>query len=339
MPPFVLFTSRPPSGSSRARASSTASSWSPTGASRSRRCGRIEAVLPDGSRWSPARTLTEESQDAMREGLVFFNSFHAGVRGRRPARRRVHDLQHLLITVAQRTRENALLRAIGASRRQVLASVLVEAFVVGLVASLVGLAAGVAVARGSRRSSPPSASRSPPADRSVPPAPWSRFSSACSSLVAPRSRPARKAGKVPPVAAMRDVAVGSTGYGSKERVLVGVGAAGLGVAAFSPACSAPSTAPCIVGPGALLVFFGVSVLGRTIALPLSRVLGSPLPHLCGIAGELARENAMRNPKRTAATASALMIGVGLVGFITIFAASTKASLSEPSRTRSPPTSS
>ena len=89
----------------------------------------------------------------------------------------------------------------------------------------------------------------------------------------------------------------------------------------------PGNALAIVGLGVLLVFFGVSALGRTVALPLSRVIGLPLPRLRGIAGQLARENAMRNPKRTAATASALMIGVGLVSFITIFAASTKASFS------------
>jgi putative ABC transport system permease protein len=90
----------------------------------------------------------------------------------------------------------------------------------------------------------------------------------------------------------------------------------------------PGNALAIVGLGVLLVFFGVAALGRTVALPLSRVIGLPLPRLRGIAGQLARENAMRNPKRTAATASALMIGVGLVSFITIFAASTKASFSK-----------
>jgi putative ABC transport system permease protein len=84
----------------------------------------------------------------------------------------------------------------------------------------------------------------------------------------------------------------------------------------------------LVGLGALLVFFGVSVLGRTISLPLSRLIGAPLPRLRGITGALARENAMRNPKRTAASASALMIGVGLVAFITIFVASSKASVDQ-----------
>ena len=77
----------------------------------------------------------------------------------------------------------------------------------------------------------------------------------------------------------------------------------------------------VVGGGALLVFFGMSVLGRTVSLPLSRAIGAPLPWLRGVTGKLARQNATRNPKRTAASASALMIGVGLVGFITILASS------------------
>ena len=76
----------------------------------------------------------------------------------------------------------------------------------------------------------------------------------------------------------------------------------------------------------LLVFLGVSVLGRTIALPLSRAIGAPLPRVKGVTGTLARENTMRNPKRTAASASALMIGVGLIAFISIFASSAKASI-------------
>ena len=141
--------------------------------------------------------------------------------------------------------------------------------------------------------------------------------------------PARKAGKVSPIAAMQATTIGSTGYGSKERVFVGFGllAAGVGalfVGLFADVGSRVS----FVGLGALLVFFSISVLGRTVALPLSRLIGAPLLRLRGLTGALARENAMRNPKRTAATASALMIGVGLVGFITIFVASAKASFND-----------
>ena len=153
--------------------------------------------------------------------------------------------------------------------------------------------------------------------------------------------PARKAAKVPPIAAMHAVATGSTGYGSKQRIFVGLGILGAGRRPLCPtACSATPATPSPSSASApLLVFFGVSGLGRTISLPLSRVLGAPLPRLRGVAGELARENAMRNPKRTAASASALMIGVGLVGFITILAASTKTSLTRPSTGPSPATSS
>ena len=81
-----------------------------------------------------------------------------------------------------------------------------------------------------------------------------------------------------------------------------------------------------LGLGAMLIFVGVAVLGPILARPISRVLGSPLPRLKGVSGTLARQNAMRNPKRTSATAAALMIGVALVGFITILASSTKASV-------------
>ena len=78
----------------------------------------------------------------------------------------------------------------------------------------------------------------------------------------------------------------------------------------------------LLGLGAATVFIGVSVLGPTLARPLSRVIGAPLPRLRGVPGNIARENAMRNPKRTATNAAALMIGVALVGFITILASST-----------------
>jgi putative ABC transport system permease protein len=139
--------------------------------------------------------------------------------------------------------------------------------------------------------------------------------------------PARKAAKVPPVAAMQEATVGSTGYGSKQRAVIGSTILALGVAAlFTGLFGHVGSAFLIVGVGVLLVFLGVSVLGRTISLPLSRAIGAPLPRVRGVTGTLARENTMRNPKRTAASASALMIGVGLIGFISIFAASIKASI-------------
>ena len=137
-----------------------------------------------------------------------------------------------------------------------------------------------------------------------------------------------EAGKVPPIAAMQDAVATSTGYGSRQRVFVGTGVLTLGAAAlFTGLLAHPSRPVLLVGLGAVLVFFGVAILGRTVSLPISRVLGAPLPRLRGVAGTIARQNAMRNPKRTAAAASALMICVGLVSFITIFASSVKAAAS------------
>ena len=288
---------------------------------------RIRTALPGGIEVMTGAALTRENQDAMQQALSFFNTFMLVFAVIALLVGGFMIFNTFFITVAQRTRENALLRAMGASRRQVLAAVLLEAVGVGLVASLVGLAAGVVIA-GGLKALLDALGFSLPMGGVVFTAGTALVSFGAGmavTLVAAMS-PARKAGRVPPVAALRDLETSSSAYGSKQRIVVGVAvlAAGAGGLLYGLLAN-PSSAISYVGGGALLVFFGVSILGRTISLPLSRVIGWPLPRLRGIAGRLARENAMRNPKRTATTASALMIGVGLVAFITIFAASTKAS--------------
>lgn len=289
---------------------------------------RIAEVVPSGVEVLTGDEITKESQDDIQENLSFFSTFML-----------VFAIVALLvgafmifntfsITVAQRTRENALLRSIGASRRQVLTAVLLEALVVGVVASLIGLAAGLLVASG-LKALLAGFGIDLPSGGVVFGARTVIVSLALGLIVTiiAALSPARRAAKIPPVTAMRVVDVGSTGYGSTLRIGVGVGIVLLGVIALLGGLFGGADNPLPpVGLGALLVFFGVSVLGRTVALPLSRFIGAPLPLVRGISGELARENAMRNPKRTAATASALMIGVGLVGFIAMLAASTRASL-------------
>ena len=132
-----------------------------------------------------------------------------------------------------------------------------------------------------------------------------------------------------PIAAMSSEAVGSVGYGSLSRIVVGciLLAAGLVATLTGLFADLPNEA-LLIGLGCFAVFLGVYVLGRTISLPLSRVIGAPLPRLRGLPGELARENAMRNPKRTAAAGTALMLGVGIVVIINIFVASTKATVNQ-----------
>jgi putative ABC transport system permease protein len=287
----------------------------------------VAEVLPEDTEAVTGQALTEESQSEVRRSLAFFRTFML-----------VFAVVALLvggfmifntfsITVAQRTRENGLLRALGASRRQILSSVLLEALAVGLIASLLGIAGGVAVAIGLKALLNAVGLEVPGTGVVFAPSTVviSLVVGLGVTLLAALS-PARKAAKVSPVAAMQQGLVGSTGYGSRQRVYVGSGLLLLGLAALLAGLfGSVDNAVVVVGAGVVLVFFGVSVLGRTISLPLSRVIGSPLPRLRGITGEIARENAMRNPKRTAASASALMIGVGLVGFITIFVASAKAS--------------
>ncbi|HEX6659067.1 MAG TPA: FtsX-like permease family protein, partial [Ilumatobacter sp.] len=289
---------------------------------------RIAGELPDGIEAVTGTTITEETQDNVRSGLSFINWFLIIFAVIALLVGAFIIFNTFFITVAQRTRENALLRALGATKRQVLVAVLVEALAIGVLASAAGVIAGLAVAAG-LKALLDAFGISLPAGGIVVTGQTILIgfvAGVVMTLVAAVS-PARKAGKVPPVAAMRDVAVSSTGYGSKERIVVGavVLLAGVGALLYGLFGNVGS-APLVVGLGALITFFGVSVLGRTVALPLSRVISWPLPRVRGITGELASENAKRNPKRTAATASALMIGVGLVAFITIFASSLKASV-------------
>ena len=287
----------------------------------------MTTVLPAGAEAVTGAAITKETQSEVRKSLAFFHTFML-----------VFAVMALLvggfmifntfsITVAQRTRENGLLRALGASRRQVLASVLLEALAVGVLASLLGLAGGSAVAVGLKALLAAVGFHMPARGVAFTPSTVvvSLAVGVGVTLLAAVS-PARKAAKVPPVAAMQQGAVGSTGYGSKQRVFVGLGAAG-------PGAGRPVHRPVRLGrPGrdSRRRRRAAGLLRRVgprphVSLPLSRVIGAPLPRLRGMTGELARENAMRNPKRTAASASALMIGVGLVGFITIFVSSTKAS--------------
>jgi putative ABC transport system permease protein len=135
--------------------------------------------------------------------------------------------------------------------------------------------------------------------------------------------PARRAARVAPIEALRDTAL-DTSARSKRRVVAGVVTSAAG--GFFIAHGLSGGGVSAVGLGALAVFVGVAMLGPSIARRFSMIIGWPLPKLRGVAGTLARDNAMRSPRRTAATSSALMIGVGLVAFITVFAASAKASV-------------
>ena len=231
----------------------------------------------------------------------------------------------LSITIAQRTRELATLRTLGATRRQVLRSVMLEALVIGLLASIVGLFAGLGLARGLNALLVSFGIDLPQtgtvfATRTII---ISLLLGVLVTLVA-ALRPAWRATHVPPIAAVREgavlppsrfarfgpVAAFATIAVAVTLMLVGMLAGGLSTTARLLG----------IGIGAALVFVGVSMLAPTLLPPIARVLGWPATRFGGAAGVLARGNAVRNPSRTASTASALMIGLALVTFVGVLAA-------------------
>ncbi len=231
------------------------------------------------------------------------------------------------IVVAQRTRELALLRALGASQRQVTLSLVIEALVVGILASFAGLVVGVLLSVGLKAALSgfgfdiPSSGIVVTTATIVTSLVVGTVITVLSALV-----PAWKGARVAPVAAIRDVESARLTRGTRRLVIGGVifaiGTASLLVGLFGDV----ENEIYLIAIGTLMVFIGVTTLGPVFAGPMSRVIGWPLPRLRGMTGTLARENAMRNPKRTSATAAALMIGVAIVGFFTVFASSLKASV-------------
>lgn len=231
------------------------------------------------------------------------------------------------IVVAQRKKDMAMLRAIGASRRQLLRQVLLESTFVGLFASAVGLVGGLGMSVGLRALLAAVGVDLPDGDLVISSSTVvTAFVIGVSVTVLSSIAPAIRASRVPPIAALRDVS-SDTSATSIGRIVAGLAVTGAGIAAFGAGVAGDgSGALQLLGLGAAAVIVGVLVLGPVIARPVVSALGWPLRRLSGTVGQLARENARRQPARTAATASALMIGVALVGFITILAASTEQSV-------------
>lgn len=227
------------------------------------------------------------------------------------------------ITVAQRTRELGLMRALGASGRQVVGSVALEALVVGLLSSLLGLAAGILIVKPLEGLFSLFGVDLPSGTTQILPR-TIIVSLVVGTVVTFVSAlaPARRAARVPPIAALRDQAIPPSS--GRRRYIWGtvlsiIGAAALGLGLTSSG----SSAPIIVGVAAALVFIGVAMLSPLIAPYAARVLTWPAVRLKSITGSLARRNAMRNPRRTASTAAALMIGLALISVISIVAESAK----------------
>jgi putative ABC transport system permease protein len=228
------------------------------------------------------------------------------------------------IVIGQRVKELALLRAIGATGRQVSRSVLLESFVIGVVSTVIGIGVGVLLSYGLR-------ALFDAIGFSLPSGPL---------VMAPRTvivavvvgvgvtllaslAPARKARRVPPIAAMRDD-YQLAGTSMKRRLTIGVivtavGAVLMGWGLFGNLDTAPLLT--VLSVGALAVFIGINLLSPLVARPVAKALGAPIQGVYKTTGRLSRENAARNPQRTSSTAAALMIGLALVSMASVVGAS------------------
>jgi putative ABC transport system permease protein len=234
----------------------------------------------------------------------------------------------LSITIAQRTRELATLRTLGATRRQVLRSVLLEAFLIGLFASVVGLFLGLGLAKG-LNSLFVSFGINLPQAATVFATRTIVVSLAVGVLITVLAalRPALRATHVPPIAAVREGALLPPSrfarFGTPVALLTIVVAVALMLIGLFIGGLSTGSRLLAIGLGAAGLFVGVAMLAKVLVPPLASVLGWPATRIGGAAGALARGNAMRNPTRTASTASALMIGLALVTLVSVLATGLK----------------
>jgi len=279
----------------------------------------IARALPSGAEVVTGQTVANESTSSVNQALSFFStallvfafiSLFVGA---------FTIYNTFSIIVGQRTRELALLRIVGASRRQVFGSVLGEAAITGFVSSVIGLGLGVLAALGLQALLKGFGVTLPPGSLVFEPRTvLVGLAVGVGVTVVSAIGPARGAVRIPPVVALDDRQ--SAASASLRRrfvwgtVLALAGAVLLGIGLAKPAIQ-------LVGIGAAGLFIGVATLSPAVARPLSSVIGRPLPPLLGVAGKLGRENSMRSPRRTAQTAAALMVGLALVSAMAVFGAS------------------
>ena len=285
----------------------------------------VSAVLPPGTQVRSGLAQAADDASETNEFITFLQGFLLAFAGIALFVGSFVIANSLSITIAQRAREFATVRTLGGSRRQVLGSIVVEALVVGTGASVVGLFLGLGLAKllfwlfdAVGFTLPNSGLLFETRTIVV-----SLLVGILVTLLA-SLRPAIRATRVPPIAAVREGATLPESRFARFRtpgslLLTGLGFAALAYGLFG---SGLGTTQILVwmGLGALLIFIGVSLFAARLVRPLAAALGAPAARIGGTAGRLARDNARRNPQRTASTASALMIGLALVTLVATLAA-------------------
>ena len=290
---------------------------------------RVQAILPAGFEAVTGAQVAKENATMVQQALKFLNTFLLVFGFLAVFVGAFIIFNTFSMLVAQRTRELALLRAVGASRGQVTRAVMGEALGVGVFAATAGLALGFGLAQLLRillsalGVSLPTSGFGINAQAVI----WS-YAVGIAVTLAAAYGPARRASRIPPVAALRDD-VAMPVRSLRLRMLAGgvvtLTGAGVAAAGLARALSGASTAA-LTGAGAALVFVGAAMLAPAVSRPVVRVLAAPFPRSFGTPGRLAKQNALRNPRRTAATASALMIGLALISAVTVLNSSAQVSI-------------
>jgi putative ABC transport system permease protein len=292
--------------------------------------GRIARVMPASVRVETGEQNANRNSEQIRDKLGFFQTALLVFAGVAILVGAFLIFNTFSITVAQRVSEFGMLRTLGASRGQILTSVIVEALAIGLLGALLGLAGGFAIAKGLNAlfvalgiDLPTTAlvlkTRTVVVSLAI-----GVGVTLLSSIV-----PALRSTRVPPIAALHALEIPSSRrrrllYAGLATLLGILGAAMVVLGLFGNASG--GTAAGLIGAGAVAVVLAVSLFSPALVGPLAALAGAPLERLRRLTGRLARENTQRNPARTAVTAAALMIGVALVAFVTVFAAGIKGSV-------------
>jgi putative ABC transport system permease protein len=298
-----------------------------TGVSQAELRDRVQATLPAGVEALTGDKAADEAATEINKALSFISTFLLIFAGISLVVGSFLIVNTFSILVAQRSRELALFRALGASRRQVSRSVLFEALVMGFVGSTVGLGLGFALALGIK-----ALFAMIGLDLSGSPLVFEPRTAVAAYLVGmlvtafAAYLPGRRASRISPIEALRDdVAMPESSI--RRRTIVGaamtaLGAAAMGVGLFTDVSNAIS----YIGGGILFVVLGVALASPVIGRPVVAIVGLFYRRMFGTVGRLAEQNAARNPRRTAATASALMVGLTLVSMMAVFGQSAKASI-------------
>lgn len=289
---------------------------------------RIQAVLPSGYEAITGSQASQQSSDQfnslvgiLRDILLVFAGIALFVGA-------FIIFNSFSITIAQRTRQVGLLRAVGATSGSVVREVMLESLIIGVVASVIGVGFGILVALGLEDLFNSFGFNLPSAPLQIEPRSIIvALAVGIGVTIAACLRPAIRASRVPPIAALREVSMEHPHGVRRLIVAIAVTAVGVGLV-LAGLFGGRGNPYVLLGAGALLVFIGAALLTEQVARPLARLIGLPFLVLGRVAGRLGRANAMRNPARTAQTATALTIGVALVAAASIFAASLYATFAD-----------